>query len=265
MKVAEFQELIWRKNHELFRPMPWRDDPSFYHVLVSELMLQQTQVARVLVKFEEFMYAFPTIKALANAPLAEVLRAWQGLGYNRRAKFLHDAAKYVAEHGQPITINELVKLPGVGRNTAGAIMNYVYEIPTPFIETNIRSVYIKHFLPNEISVSDRDIYELVEKTLDDEHPRQWFWALMDYGSWLKAQGAGNVSLSRHYRKQAPLKGSVREVRGQILKSLTDVAEMSLDELRIQLKADERFDIALEGLKHDGLIECRDTIIYLTKR
>ena len=265
MKVADFQELVWGKNQELFRPMPWRDDPSFYRVLVSELMLQQTQVARVLVKFEEFMHIFPTIGALANASLADVLRAWQGLGYNRRAKYLHDAAKYVAKHGQPKTIDELVKLPGVGRNTAGAIMNYVYENPTPFIETNIRSVYIRHFFSNEISVADHNIYELVEKTLDDEHPREWFWALMDYGSWLKAQGAGNVSLSQHYRKQAPLKGSVREVRGQILKQLSEVAEMSLDVLRIQLQADERFDTALEGLKRDGLIECRDAIIHLTKR
>lgn len=265
MDILQFRELIWQKAGGLYRDMPWRDDPSFYRVLVSELMLQQTQVPRVLVKFEEFMHTFPTIDTLANAPLADVLRVWQGLGYNRRAKFLHDAAKYVTQHGQPRTIDELTKLPGVGRNTAGAIMNYVYEIPTPFIETNIRSVYIKHFFPDEISVSDHDIQNLVVMTLDHEHPREWFWALMDYGSWLKAQGAGSPSFSQHYRKQAPLKGSVREVRGQILKLLSDVVELSLDELRVQLQADERFDVALEGLTRDGLIEYRDTVIHLTKR
>lgn len=264
MDIPGFQEEVWKKSRELYRDMPWRDDPSFYHVLVSELMLQQTQVSRVLVKFDEFMRAFPTIEALANASLADVLRVWQGLGYNRRAKFLHEAAKYVVLHGQPTTIDELVKLPGVGRNTAGALMNYVYEIATPFIETNIRTVYLNHFFTGEESVSDRELHEIVERTMDREHPREWFWALMDYGTWLKGQGAGVLTLSQQYRKQSPLKGSVREVRGQIIAQLT-VNDTTVDQLAASVRADERFVQALEGLLRDGLIEQSDEHIYLTKQ
>jgi len=258
-----FKEAIWQKSGELYREMPWRDDPSFYHVLVSELMLQQTQVSRVLVKFTEFMHAFPTIEDLAHASLADVLRAWQGLGYNRRAKFLHEAAKYVVQHGQPTTIDELVKLPGVGRNTAGALMNYIYEIPTPFIETNIRTVFIRHFFVGAKSVSDQEIYEVVEATIDREHPREWFWALMDYGVWLKSQGAGALDVSKHYRKQSPLKGSVREVRGQIIARLS-TRDYERDELAHELVADKRFALALEGLLHDGLISRSGVLIHLTK-
>lgn len=262
-ETQKFRELVWQKSRELYRDMPWRDDPSFYHVLVSELMLQQTQVSRVRVKFDEFMHAFPTIATLAQASLADVLRVWQGLGYNRRAKFLHEASKYVMLHGQPLTVDELIKLPGVGRNTAGALMNYVYEIATPFIETNIRTVYLNHFFTGEKSVSDRELYEIVEDTMDREHPREWFWALMDYGVWLKGQGAGALTLSSHYRKQSPLKGSVREVRGQIIARLT-THEYTVDELAHKVGADERFASALEGLLRDGLVEQSGKQIHLTK-
>lgn len=262
--ATTFRESVWQKAHELYRDMPWRDDPSFYHVLVSELMLQQTQVSRVLVKFAEFMAAFPTIEALAQASLAEVLRVWQGLGYNRRAKFLHDAARYVVEHGQPTTLDELVKLPGVGRNTAGALMNYVYEIPTPFIETNIRTVYVNHFFTNEKSVSDAEISTVVAQTMDREHPREWFWALMDYGSWLKSQGAGKLDVSKHYRKQPALKGSIREVRGRIITQLSR-GDSDLEALVGVVGRDERFDTALDGLIRDGLVQRRGSHIYLTKR
>ncbi|MEO5949416.1 MAG: A/G-specific adenine glycosylase [Candidatus Saccharimonas sp.] len=258
-----FKELVWQKSRELYRDMPWRDEPNFYNVLVSELMLQQTQVSRVLVKFAEFMHTFPTVEDLAHASLADVLRVWQGLGYNRRAKFLHEAAKQVIEHGQPTTIEELVKLPGVGRNTAGALMNYVYEEPTPFIETNIRTVFIHHFFMGEKSVSDREIHELVEATLDYEHPRQWFWALMDYGSWLKSQGVGVTNVSKHYRKQTPLKGSVREVRGQIIARLS-TKDYEIDEIAGEFNSDERFTPAIEGLLKDGLITRSGDMVHLTK-
>jgi A/G-specific adenine glycosylase len=259
----EFPELVWHKAQELYRDMPWRDDPSFYHVLVSELMLQQTQVARVLVKFDEFMQAFPTIEALARASLGDVLRVWQGLGYNRRAKFLHEAARYVVTHGQPMTRDELERLPGVGRNTAGALMNYVYEIPTAFIETNIRTVYINHFFVSQESVSDPEILAVVEATIDREHPREWFWALMDYGAFLKGQGAGGLTVSKHYRKQSPLRGSVREVRGQIIARLVE-GDCTLDMLVDAVSHDERFELALSGLLSDGLIERHGVIVHLTK-
>ena len=143
MNTADFQELIWEKGRELYRDMPWRDDTRPYYVLVSELMLQQTQVDRVIPKFDAFITRFPDEAALAAASLADVLTLWSGLGYNRRAKYLHDAAKMImAEFSGifPTTYDELVKLPGVGPNTAGAIMTYAYNQPVVFIETNVRTV-----------------------------------------------------------------------------------------------------------------------------
>ncbi len=262
MRVDEFRELVWQKGRALYRDMPWRDDPSFYHVLVSEIMLQQTQVPRVLVKFAEFMERFPTIEILAEASLADVLRVWQGLGYNRRAKFLHETAKQIAANGQPERLEELVKLPGIGRNTAAAIMNYVYEIPTAFVETNIRTVYFHHFFADRQDVSDKELLAIVAATMDAEHPREFFWALMDYGAELKSQGQGRLTASKHYKKQSPLAGSVREVRGQIVRQLSKQA-CTLSQLKENIAADERFEKALDGLVKDGLVKCSGNIIHLT--
>ena len=253
MSESDFRELVWAEGRTLYRDMPWRDTPSFYNVLVSEIMLQQTQVSRVLVKFAEFMERFPTIESLAKAPLADILGVWSGLGYNRRARFLHEAAKVVAKDGEPTDLSGLVHLPGVGTNTAGAIMNYVYEAPTVFVETNIRTVYLYHFFPNEVDVSDSVLKDLVARTIDTEHPRQWFWALMDYGSYLKAQGNGRLSQSKHYKKQAPLAGSVRQMRGRIIRQLT-ARSLSQSSLYEAVQGDGRFTPALDGLIRDGLVE-----------
>lgn len=263
MRGVKFQALIWQKGRELYRDMPWRTEPSFYNVLVSEVMLQQTQVPRVLVKFREFMMQFPSIEALAAASLSDVLVAWQGLGYNRRAKFLHEAAKYIVKEGEPTAKEGLQLLPGIGKHTAGAMMNYVYDIPTPFIETNIRSVYFHHFFEGQTEIPDNEVLSLVEKTMDKEHPREWFWAVMDYGAWLKSQGKGAIMAGRHYRKQSPLRGSVREVRGQIIRVLA-AGEMTVPTLKQQLNADGRFDAALGGLERERLVNIYHDTIYLTK-
>ena len=250
-KELQFRELIHRKSHELYRPMPWRDQPTFYYVLVSELMLQQTQVARVLVKFAEFTIKFPDIESLATADLTEVLRAWQGLGYNRRARHLHQAAQAIADGAPTATLHDLVQLPGIGINTAGAIMNYVYQVPTPFIETNIRTVYLNHFFADQTAVADRDILPIVKRTMDQANPRRWFWALMDYGSELKSQGKGKLSASRHYTKQSQFAGSLRQMRGEILRRY--VGGQSLTKITTELQDDERFIPALDSLRRDGLI------------
>lgn len=265
MSPQDFQELLWQKSRELYRDMPWREDTRPYYVLVSELMLQQTQVDRVIPKFQAFIQAFPDEKALARASLAEVLKLWSGLGYNRRAKFLHEAAKRVVELGVfPSTSRELQELPGVGPNTAGAIMAYAYNQPVIFVETNIRTVYFQHFFAGADLVDDKQIVAVIEQTIDHEHPRQFYWALMDYGSFLKRQGVGRLSQSKHYKKQSPLKGSVREVRGQIVRRLTQ-RDMSERELTSAVTFDERFTLALEGLMQDGLVERAATgQLHLTK-
>ena len=251
MNTDDFQVLIHQKGRELYRPMPWRDQPTLYYVLVSELMLQQTQVARVLTKFMEFTAAFPDIESLAASELTEVLRAWQGLGYNRRAQYLHRAAQAIAAGAPVTTLNDLVELPGIGVNTAGAIINYAYQVPTPFIETNIRTVYLNHFFMDQTAVADRDILPIIEQTMEQANPRQWFWALMDYGSELKAQGKGKLSASRHYTKQSQFAGSLRQMRGEILRR--HVGGQPLAEITAELQDDPRFAAALDGLRQDGLI------------
>lgn len=265
-QITTFRETVWEYFREHPRSMPWRDEPTPYHVLVSELMLQQTQVPRVITKFHEFMARFPDIEALAAASLSEVLIAWSGLGYNRRAKFLHEAAKkVVAEHGGilPDTPDELVALPGIGPNTAGAIMAYAYEQPVVFIETNVRTVLFHHFYADdETKVSDKELKDLAEQVLDHEHPREWYWALMDYGTHLKKTAGGRLGQSKHYKKQSPLKGSLREMRGRILRALT-LKAMELQALQKTVDADDRFDPALQSLVAEGLIDQKGSQICLT--
>ncbi|HSW98809.1 MAG TPA: hypothetical protein VLF71_03150 [Candidatus Saccharimonadales bacterium] len=238
--------------------LPWRQpgaggyDP--YSILVSEIMLQQTQVQRVIPKYAEFLAAFPDCKALAAAPLGQVLQVWSGLGYNRRAKFLWQAAgQVVRQHGGevPRTSAELVQLPGVGPNTAGAVLAYAYNMPAVFVETNIRTVFIHHFFAGQQGVPDRGILELVARTLPD-NAREWYWALMDYGSHLK-RARGNLNkLSKHYTVQPRFAGSKRQVRGQVLKLLA-AGQQPFAELSRQVP-DMRLPQVLADLIAEGLVE-----------
>lgn len=264
MDSREFQEYIWDKGRELYRSMPWRDDTRPYYVLVSELMLQQTQVDRVIPKFKAFIAALPTIEALAAAPLSTVLGLWSGLGYNRRAKYLYEAAqKVVSDFGGvfPDSMAALVTLPGVGPNTAGAILAYSFNQPVVFIETNVRTVYFHHFFQDAMAVTDASLRERVAATVDTEHPREWYWALMDYGTSLKKQGLGANNKSAHYKKQSPLKGSLREVRGLILKALAQ-SDTPYDDLKRLMPDDDRFSIALEALKSEGIVKQSDDRLHL---
>jgi A/G-specific adenine glycosylase len=245
--------------------MPWRQDTRPYYILVSELMLQQTQVDRVIPKFEAFIAAFPDEQSLAESSLAEVLKLWQGLGYNRRAKYLHEAAKSIVStfySSFPIGANNLLTLPGVGKNTAGAISAYAYNQPVLFIETNVRTVYFHHFFDRLDTVSDAEILPILEQTIDQQNPRQFYWALMDYGSWLKRQGVKNVGQSRHYKKQSRLDGSVRQIRGQIIKALA-AGELPSIELERAVTFDERFDVALSGLIKEGMVQYHSGMIRLS--
>ncbi|MFS8118712.1 MAG: hypothetical protein ACMG55_09515, partial [Microcoleus sp.] len=228
-QIVSFRNEVWQYYRENARNMPWRETVDPYFILVSEVMLQQTQVVRVVPKYTAFVTRFPTITSLATATLAEVLELWSGLGYNRRAKFLWLAAREVTTHfgGQmPQTVDGLTKLPGIGPNTAGAIMAYAYNQPVVFVETNIRTVYFHHFFTDQVKVADKEISALLSQTIDSETPREWYWALMDYGSYLKAQAGSHLQKSAHYTKQPPLAGSLREVRGQILNAQNAVVVAS---------------------------------------
>jgi len=238
--------------------LSWRKTKDPYKISVSEVMLQQTQVARVKEKYKEFLTLFPTAKTLANAPLVEVLKVWTGLGYNRRAKFLKTMAEYVTKElkGEfPKTVEELQQLPGVGHYTARAIATFAYNQPHTFIETNIRTVYMHHFFPqSQELVDDKILLPIIERTLDQENSREWYWALMDYGSYLKSIGIKIHRQSKQYVKQKPLKGSVREVRGAIIKVLAQGPQTVIS-LRKSMDFDTiRYNTAIEQLVAEHLIE-----------
>jgi len=262
VRLDEFRRRVWEYYRAHGRhDLPWRDvepdgrlDP--YKVLVSELMLQQTQVTRVIPKFERFVRRFPNIFSLAEAPLAEILREWNGLGYNRRAKFLWQAAgRIVHDHAGvvPNSLPELVALPGIGINTAGAISAYAYNKPNVFIETNVRSVFLYHFFAGKRDVSDKDIAEMVVQTLPD-NPRMWYWALMDYGTHLKQTTGNPNTLSKHYAKQSVFVGSKRHIRGRVLRELMNKS-LGVKDLR-RVIADERLVDVLDDLQREGLVEKR---------
>ena len=183
-------------------------------------MLQQTQVERVLPFYAAFIKKFPTARALAAAPLSEILKSWQGLGYNRRANMLLKAAKEIAAHGMPHTVHELEKLPGIGPYTARALAAFAYNHDVVVVETNIRTAVLHHFFPRRERVSDGEIERILRKVLPTGRAREWYGALMDYGAHLKRSGISRNAQSRHYAKQTKFAGSAREARGAILRELT---------------------------------------------
>lgn len=236
--IGRFKTIIrnYYKTHG--REFSWRSDIRPYSILISEIMLQQTQTSRVAEKYAEWMSAFPDFETLAEAPLKKVLTIWQGMGYNRRAIALKKCAEIVMKKYKgklPNTTEELITLPYIGPNTAGSIAAFAFNKPTVFIETNIRSVFITFFFPDKSDVHDNSILELVEKTLDKKNPREWYYALMDYGVLLKTTFGNPNKKSRHYSKQSKFAGSNRELRGAILRELNSSKELSIKELQKSLK------------------------------
>jgi A/G-specific adenine glycosylase len=179
-------------------------------------------VDRVRAKYVEFLAAFPDIDALASAPLERVLAAWQGLGYNRRAVALHRSARIlVLEHrgSIPDDTAALVALPGIGAATAASIRAFAFDAPVVFIETNIRRVFIHEFFPGREAVADGELLPVVAAALDTRSPREWYSALMDYGTALARQVPNPNRRSRSYTRQSRFEGSDRQVRGAILRAL----------------------------------------------
>ncbi len=256
MDTSAFRRLVYAHYRRHRRPMPWRDTRNPYHIIVSEVMLQQTQVSRVMEKYTGFLRAFPTLEALGRAPLSRVLAVWQGMGYNRRALYLQRLARTVMrEHGGRIPADReaLAKLPGLGPATSASVCAFAFGIPCAFIETNIRSVFIHHFFKGRSDVRDSEILPLVEKTLDRRDPRNWYYALMDYGSSLKARVPNPSRKSDQYRKQPPLEGSVRQARARIIRFLLAKGECRESELFSLPLGREKVAQALAGLEKEGIV------------
>ncbi|MBQ9041183.1 MAG: adenine glycosylase [Eggerthellaceae bacterium] len=238
----EFVALVNEQGAALYRDLPWRNIDDPYGVLVSEVMLQQTQVARVQRYWDRWMNLFPTVDALAAADTAAVLDMWQGLGYNRRALALKRACEQCsAEHGGmlPSTADELVRLPGIGPATAAGIVAFAFDRPSVYIETNVRSVFLHELFPNVEGVSDKELAPYVADTCPEHGARGWYYALLDYGAHLKTQVANPSRRSRHYARQSAFEGSRREKRSFILKCVLAAPEgIPVAEVRRLLDAHE---------------------------
>lgn len=265
MELYKFKDLVWSFYRDNQRTFPWRETRDPYCILVSEIMLQQTQTYRVEPKYRAFIERFPTVTALAQASFVDVLGLWKGLGYNRRAKALHACAQMIEKEFNgvvPTEVEQLLSLPGIGPYTSNAILTFAYNKPNAFIETNIRSVFIAHFFAGQQEIHDKEIFPLIEQTVDQENPREWYYALMDYGVHIKKTVNPNHK-SKHYTKQSKFEGSNRQVRGNILELLLQQNKVSLEQMPSMLNvSSERFQKAFDQLLKEGLIVKHKTEISL---
>ena len=263
---SAFKKTIWNYYRKHKRSMPWRSTRDPYKIFVSEVMLQQTQVDRVKTKYLLFVEEFPNFEKLARARLHEVLRAWNGLGYNRRALYLKKSAEIVVslhDGRLPDDPRVLMTFLGVGAATAASIAACAFNKPTVFIETNIRSVFIHFFFAGKTKVYDRQIVSLVEKTLDHTKPREWYFALMDYGAMLKKKQRNPSRASAHHTRQSKFEGSARQIRGKILALLNRYDSLTQAVLITKIGDKERRTPAiLAQLIREGLVVQEKNIVRL---
>jgi A/G-specific adenine glycosylase len=259
MTSAEFNSIIYSHYEKEGRVLPWRENTEPWGVLVSEFMLQQTQVSRVEPYWKSWMEKWPSPAALGRASLEEVLERWSGLGYNRRAVYLKDCACSIADNfgGKvPKTPAELILLPGIGPYCAGAICCFAYNYPAVFMETNIRSVMLHFFFSGKDGIKDAEIMPLLEKHMDRKNPRKWYWALMDYGAVLKKLTVNPNRRSAHYTRQSRFEGSFRQIRGGLIRSLVREGPAAPEDLRkrLDVEADkEDFYRALVTLEKEFIV------------
>lgn len=256
-EVRAFRKKIYTYYRQHGRDLPWRKTLNPYHILVSEIMLQQTQVERVFEKYDEFIKAFPDFPSLARSSLRKLITVWQGMGYNRRALALRSLAQTLMNehHGKlPSDPEDLIALPGIGRYTAGAIAAFAFNQPVLFIDTNIRRVFIHTFLQDRVNIKDEDILPLIQQTIDASDPRTWYNALMDYGAMLKREQINPNRRSAHYQRQSPFKNSNRQIRGRILKVLVEESPLTRSQIMKKSGMDpERVKLNLVELSNEGFI------------
>lgn len=266
-RLEEFKRMVWEQGRELYRDLPWRNTYDPYAILLSEVMLQQTQVARVLGRWEEWLDIFPTVESLASAPLPPVLELWQGMGYNRRALNLKRCAEeLVASHDGvvPSDKKELLALPGIGPSTSAGVRVFAFRQPDMYLETNVRTVFIHELFPDREGVSDKELKELVEATCpQDESARDWYYALLDYGAQLKKTVPNPSRKSAQYKRQSKFEGSHRQKRAFLLRRVIDgvgdfeelVADLGREEETAGRKAPDVGEVEgiLRELEREGFV------------
>lgn len=275
-EISEFRAGVYRHFREEGRDFPWRRTRDPWLILTSEIMLQQTRTETAAAKWDPWVSAYPSPKALAAAPLSEVLLRWKGLGYNRRALALRAAAARISSEyagAVPAAEADLRSLPGVGTYTARAVRAFAFGLPGIVLETNVRAVFLFNFFPDREKVPDRELEPLVAATLDRTDPRSWYFALMDYGSALKRRESNPGRRSAAYSRQSPFEGSHRQVRAAVLHSLAARGRLSADVLRAaaaemlgpygrEPDLAARVDRALSELSAEGFLAIRDGAVCL---
>jgi A/G-specific adenine glycosylase len=265
--ISAFQKEIYQYYSAHCRDFPWRKTANPYHILVSEIMLQQTQTSRVTNKYTEFIAEFTDFHSLSNASLAKILEKWQGLGYNRRALALKKTADLVVTkyHGfLPESEDELKQLPGIGKYTVAAVMAFAYNKPALVIDTNVRTVYIHFFFQEQEKITDIRLLPFIEATMDKLNPRNWYSALFDYGAMLK-QTVNLNGKSAHYHKQSRFNGSNRQIRSDILKMVLSEQAVSEDALIQKLGLEpEKITANINALHKEGFIIREKGMLYISR-
>jgi A/G-specific adenine glycosylase len=231
--IQAFQQNIYDYYHAHRRDFVWRRTVDPYHIVVSEIMLQQTQTFRVEPKFGPFVEKFPTFAALAEGSVRDLLLVWQGLGYSRRALALQKTAqRVVTEFNSQLPNDPLIleTFPGIGKATAASVCAFAFNNPTIFIETNIRAVFIHFFFTHQHEVTDKQLWPFVAAVVDYHNPREWYYALMDYGVMLKKLHKNPSRRSAHHATQSRFEGSDRQIRGMILRALTVASALTFEQL-----------------------------------
>lgn len=266
--LAAFREKVLREGSLHWRDLPWRETRDPYRVWLSEVMLQQTQVARVQARWEAWLAEFPDVAALAQAPDAQVLAAWQGMGYNRRALALHRAARMVCEEFSgafPRDYDLLLGLPGVGPSTAAGVRAFAFGLPGVYLETNVRAVFIHELFPGQAPVADSRLVPLVRATCPDgpaDQVRRWYYALLDYGAHLKRTVPNPTRRSRSYARQSRFEGSHRQLRALVLRLVLDAGEAGATEEGLAAAVDRGQQLA--GRPPLGVVAVRSVLGELAR-
>ncbi|MFW9929475.1 MAG: Fe-S cluster assembly protein HesB [Candidatus Thorarchaeota archaeon] len=261
--ISTFQNKIfswWRNNKRSF---PWRETTDPYKIMISEIMLQQTQTTRVIEKYLAFIQKFPTFDSLASAPPADVLSLWSGLGYNRRALWLQQASQKIISLGYfPRTPENLRKLKGIGSYTSRSILIFAFNFDIATVDTNIRRIFINENFATE-STSEKEMLMIAYKLLPKGKARDWHNALMDYGSLVMTSTRTGI---KSKNKQPTFIGSSREYRGKVIKHLNEIGKASLEELfGISNLERESTEKIIKSLIKDGLIIKEENIFYLPRK